>query len=170
MSEPFPEPNWDDPLVRVTRIDWVFDRILQSVEETFAGYGIELPTLRYKTLGAVVHDCEQVTVSLIQAYIGPPGDQAAGPQPCHGPRTGVFQVEIVRCVTDGSSQNLKQRSSTAPDPEAANEYAASRALDLWALLDVPDFMPDYNGVIADVSVTDEEGKFQAAVLNLVVQI
>ncbi len=170
MTDVFPERDLNDPQVRVNTIDWVMDRILQSVEETFESYGIDLPDLRYKNMGATTHDCEQVTVSLVQAYVGPPGDQAVGPQPCHGPRTGVFQVEIVRCYRDGSEKNLKARSSTAPNPAVANEYSAERTRDMWALLDAAGFMPDYNGVIADTALTDAEGGFQAVILNLTVQL
>lgn len=164
------ELDWDDPQIRKTRIGWIFDRIIQSVEETFQSYGIDLPTLRYSTMGNPVHDCEQLTVSLIQAYVGAPGDQAQGPQQCQGPRSAVFQVELVRCFEDGSSKNLRADKSTAPKPEVINSYTQERAIDLWALLDSSEVLPDYNGVIADVAMGDPEGGYQAAILNLVIQI
>lgn len=160
----------NDPQTRISRIDWVMDRILQSVEETFQSYGISLPELRYKNLGETTHDCEQLTVSLIQAYIGPPGDQADGPQPCMGPRSAVFQVELVRCFVDGSEKNLKTNRSTAVDPVVASSYSLERCQDIWALLDSVANIPDYNAVIADAAVTDPSGKFQAVVMNLTVQI
>lgn len=155
----------------IDKTAWLMDFIMNSVEETFAGYGIDLPELRYLTFGTPVHDCEQVTVSMIQAYLGPPGDQAAGPQPCSGPRSGIFQVEVVRCITDGVELNLRARKgSTAPDVDKISEYARLRARDTWALLEVPNHFNDYNGAIADVTVTEPQGKYQAVVLNLVVQI
>lgn len=165
-----PQPDWSNPDLRKTKVAWVMDAILQGIEEAFGYYDIELPSLRYKTLGGVVHDCEQVTVSLIQAYLGPPGDQASGPQPCFGPRTGVFQIELVRCFDDGSTTNVRSGKGTAPDATTISSYADSRAEDIWAFLDVPQFVPDYNAAIADVSVTDPQGKFQAVVMNLVIQI
>ena len=170
MTSPFYEVDWSDPDNLVERIDWVMDRILQSIEERFEFYGIELPELRYKHMGEITHDCEQVTVSLVQVYLGPPGDQAVGPQPCDGPRSGVFQIEVVRCYKDGSSKNLKAARSTAVDPNVANEYSKERARDLWALLDSAKFLPEYNAVIADAALTDPEGQFQAAMLNLTVQL
>lgn len=158
----------------VTPIDktaWVMDSIMNAVEEVFDGYGIDLPTLRYLTFAQPAHDCEQVTVTMIQAYLGTPGEQAENPQPCAGPRTGVFQVEIVRCIDDGVVQNLRQKAgSTAPDPDKISEYARLRTRDAWALLNVPNHLPDYNQAIADVAVTEAQGKFQAVILNLVVQI
>lgn len=163
-------PNEND-VAPIDKTAWLMDTIMNCVEETFAGYGIELPALRYLTFATPSHDCEQVTVSMIQAYLGPPGDQAAGPQPCSGPRSGIFQVEIVRCITDGVEKNLRARNgSTAPDVDKISAYARLRTKDAWALLEVPNHFSDYNGAIADVSVTEPQGKFQAVVLNLVVQI
>ena len=165
-----PQPDWEQPDNRKTKISWLMDAILLGIEDAFGYYDIELPTLRYKTLGGTVHDCEQVTVSLTQAYIGPPGDQASGPMPCNGPRTGIFQIQVVRCFKDGSSKNIRAGNSTAPDPVVIGEYASQRAEDLWALLDVPGFVPDYNFAIGDVSVTDPEGGYQAAQMTLIIQI
>ena len=155
----------------IDRTAWVMDHIMNAVEESFAVDGIELPTLKYLTFAQPAHDCEQVTVTMIQAYLGTPGEQADTPQPCAGARSAVFQVEVVRCVDDGVLQNLRQRGgSTAPDPEKISEYARSRTRDAWALLNVPNHMQDYNPAIADVAVTEVQGKYQAVILNLIVQI
>lgn len=163
-------PNEAD-VAPIDKTAWVMDSIMNAVEEIFAGYGIDLPELKYLTFATPSHDCEQVTVTMIQGYLGPPGDQAAGPQPCSGPRSGIFQVEIVRCIKDGVSKNLRARGgSTAPDASVISEYARERSRDMWALLEVPNKLADYNGSIADVSVTEPQGQYQAAVLNLVVQI
>lgn len=166
-----PLPNEID-VAPIDKTAWLMDSILNAVEETFTSFGIDLPALRYLTMEEPVHDCEQVTVTCLQAYLGPPGEQADTPQPCSGPRSAVFQVEVVRCVDDGTPTNLRQRSgSTAPDPEKASEYARQRTRDIWALLWVPNNIPDYNqSIIADVSATEMSGKFQGVVLNLIVQI
>lgn len=155
----------------IDKTAWVMDSIMNAVIEVFEFYDIALPPLKYLTVGQPVHDCEQVTVTILQGYLGSPGLQSEDPQPCDGPRSGVFQVEIVRCVDDGSVTNLRQRNgSTAPDAEKISEYTRSRTRDLWALLEVPQRLNDYNQAIADAAITEMQGKFQAVVLNLVVQI
>ena len=156
----------------IDKTAWVMDSIMNAIIEVFDFYDIELPALKYLTVGEPVHDCEQVTVTILQGYLGSPGLQSEDPQPCNGPRSGVFQVEIVRCVDDGSVTNLRQRSggTTAPDPEKISEYTRSRTRDLWALLEVPQHLNDYNQAIADAGITEMRGKYQAVVLNLVVQI
>lgn len=154
----------------VDRTAWVMDSIMNSVEESFEVHGIDLPPLRYLTFAQPAHDCEQVTVTMIQMYLGTPGEQAENPQPCNGATTGVFQVEVVRCVDDGVTQNLRRGGSTAPDSETISEYARLRTRDAWALLKVPQHLADYNQAIADVAVTEAQGKYQAVILNLVVQI
>jgi hypothetical protein len=155
----------------IDKTGWLMGSILNAVEEVFALYDIDLPTLKYLTFAQPSHDCEQVTVTMIQAYIGPAGEQADNPQPCTNPRTGVFQVEIVRCIDDGVQTNLRQRGgSTAPDATIISDYARDRAKDAWALLQVPQHLFDYNQAIVDVAVTEPQGKFQAVVLNIIVQI
>jgi hypothetical protein len=147
--------------------------ILYSVEQTFDTYGIELPPLRYLTLGNLPsHDCEQVTVSFLQSYLGSPGIQEEGPQRCDGPRSGVFHVEVVRCVPQAIEGYLGRggsTGSTGPDPDEMYAYTKSRGRDLWALLDSAGGLDQYNMAIADASVS-EPNTHQAAVLNLVVQL
>lgn len=165
-----PLPN-EGEVAPIDKTAWLMDSIMNAVEEVFQIHGIDLPELKYLTFAQPAHDCEQVTVTMIQGYLGVPGEQADDPQPCNGPRTGVFQVEVVRCVDDGVLTNLRQRGgNTAPDPQAISAYARSRARDIWALLQVAEHLSHYNQAISDVSVTEMSGKYQAAVLNLIVQI
>lgn len=157
----------------IDHVWWVMHSILYAVEQTFDGHGIELPALRYLTLGNLpVHDCEQVTVSFLQGYLGSPGIQEEGPQRCDGPRSGVFHVEIVRCVPQAVQGYLGRggtNSGTGPNVEEMYEYTKSRGRDLWALLDSSGMIGDYNTAIADASVS-EPNTHQAAVLNLVVAL
>jgi hypothetical protein len=167
-------PIAEETVQPIDKIGWVMHSILYAVEQTFDGHGIELPSLRYLTYNSTpAHDCEQVTVSFLQGYLGPPGDQSEGPQQCNGPRSGVFHVEVVRCVPQAVQGYLgrgKASGSTAPDVGKMYEYSMNRGKDLWALLDSTGMLSDYNGAIADVSISDPQGEYQAAVLNLVVQL
>lgn len=152
------------------KISWVMDSILQAVREEFQINGVELPERQFLTFGELPpHDCEQLTVTLIQSYIGPPGDQAAGPQHCDGPRSGVFQVELVRCVADGAAENLRNKK-LGPDLTKITNYAHERAVDVWLLLDSSKRLSDYNQVIADATVGAVQGQFQGVIANFVVQI
>lgn len=152
------------------KLGWVMDSILAAVVEEFEFNDESLPDLRYITFGPdVPHDCEQLTVTMVQTYLGPPGDQAVGPQRCDGPRTGVFQVELVRCYKDGSSKNKRTNPTTTPDPIVMSEYTRERSVDVWLMLNSIERLADYNGAIADVSI-GVPSDYQGVIMNLVVQI
>ena len=71
-------------------------RIVDTAVEIFTEYGVDLPSKRYWTAGTAVIDCEQLVVSLVQLYLGAPGDQADAPQRLMVPRTAVCTLTIAR--------------------------------------------------------------------------
>ena len=79
-------------------------RIVDTAVEIFTEYGVDLPSKRYWTAGTAVIDCEQLVVSLVQLYLGAPGDQADAPQAAR-----------VRCTTRLSKKNsLLDATSSGP--------------------------------------------------------
>ena len=48
--------------------------VLNQVITQYTSYNMPLPGRRYWTLGSPSVDCEQVTVSMLQMYLGSPGD------------------------------------------------------------------------------------------------
>lgn len=146
-------------------------RVLDSVVNIYASTGVALPDRRYWLLGTPVVDCEQVTVSFIQGYVGPPGDEASLPQHCDAPRTAVLQVQVHRCVPVA---NAKGR---APTPKAISDASEALAIDLFLLLESAASLESWDmgggpglGVIATVEATEPQGGFQGAVLNLTTAI
>lgn len=133
--------------------------ILNSVVQTFGQANVELPARRYIAAGQTAHDCEQVTVSLSQLYIGPPGDQAQEPQRCEAPRSAVVLVEIVRCIP-----SMNTRTGEV-DVTALQAVAETQARDAWMLLEAATNMDVY-GILGDVTPTDPQGKYQAITLTL----
>lgn len=138
------------------------EEVLAVTTNTLLSFGIEIPDRRFISFGKTVHDCEQLTVSFVQMYLGPPGDQAQGPAPCGGPRTAVFQIQLVRCTP---VTNL--RTKKVPDQDELTAFTRSQAKDAWALLESATQYDRYEGVIADVALTEVDGGYQAVVLNLV---
>ena len=74
----------------------MLDGVLYRVETTFQSYNVSLPSRRYWTMGLPAIDCEQVTVSLVQMYLGAPGAQVSSPQRCNVPRSATLNVSIAR--------------------------------------------------------------------------
>ena len=135
--------------------------VLGIVVETFGQAGIGLPERRYITFGQPVHDCEQLTVQFQQLYMGPPGDQAAVPQRCDGPRSVALMVELVRCIPTFSR--------VAPTELQLTQAAEQQAVDAWMLLEAATKVNVY-GVLADVSAGEASGGFQAISLSVITMV
>lgn len=145
--------------------------VLDAVVSTYASAGIDLPDRRYWLLSEPVVDCEQVTVSLMQAYVGPPGDEASLPQRCDAVKTAVMQIQVHRCVPTTSARG---KSPTAAAIQGASEALAidafllldsANALEMWDISNGPGL-----GVIATVEVLQPQGGYQAVLLNLTTAI
>ena len=134
--------------------------VLQGVVETFGQAEVELPERRYVTMGRASHDCEQVTVSFQQLYLGLPGDQATQPLPCDSPRSAAVLVEIVRCLPTANTR------SGIPAAAELSSTADKQAIDAWLLLESGLSLENWSGVLADVAVTEPQGGYQAVVMTL----
>ncbi len=151
----------------------MMDGVLERLVDGFSRYGVELPERRYWTTGNTSHDCEQVTVCLIQTYVGPPGDEASAPQRCEGPRTAVMDVQVVRCVPVGSAKGRP------PTPGQIQDAAAVLATDTWVLLELAGSLEAWAGdaypgaglgVIATVDCDPAQGGFQSSTMHVTMAI
>lgn len=141
-------------------------RVLDAVVAVYAQNSVSLPDRRYVQLNTATVDCEQVTVSLAQMYLGSPGNQAILPQRCESPRTAVMLVEIVRCVPAPGPRGV-------PPTVAQIEASADQFLiDAWLLMEAVTVAVDtgFDGVLADVSASDRQGQFQGITLTLIMQV
>lgn len=140
--------------------------VLESVVAVFETYGVEVPERQYITTGAPVHDCSQLTVSLQQLYLGPPGDQAQRPQKCDAPRTAFLSVSLVRDVpapVQRTGRPTAQSLQESGERQMIDAYlllkAGAEAVDQWGL-----------GVLADVSPGEAAGGMQAMLLNVTLAV
>lgn len=152
----------------------LLDEILVRVQTGFAAAGVDLPDRRYWTTSTPAADCEQLVVFFNQAYIGPPGDEAAEPQRCNSPRTAQIDVQILRCVP-GAKGGTRVRTPGADDIQQASR---AQAIDAWVLLDLACTLDTWNGdlggpglgVIATVDAGEVEGLYQGPTMHLTVAI
>ena len=101
----------------------LLDNVLETIVTIFDSYNVPLPNRRYWNVGQVAIDCEQLSVSLIQIYLGPPGDQASLPQRCNMPRTAVMMITIAREIP------VVGMNGRPPSPEKISEGAEISAVD-----------------------------------------
>jgi len=144
-------------------------RTLETTVAVFESYGVPLPSRQYWCIGAPAEDCEQVVVSLVQTYLGIPGDQASEVQNCNSPRTAVINIHVTRNVIVGES-------GRAVRPERIISSAEWVAVDTWVLMsEMQQFDMDSlgmrgPGVIATVNSTPPNGAVQTTTLNLSVAV
>lgn len=144
--------------------------VLERVIGGYAQAGVELPERRYWTLGTPAADCEQVVVSFVQAYIGPPGDEAGSPQRCTSPRSANMNVQVIRCIPTMGARGR------APSEAAIQGASEQLAIDAWLLLDLAGDLDMWDpigpglGVIATVETGEPQGGFQAVTLNITMAI
>ena len=148
---------------------------LNLVYTQHTGEVSSLPTRQFIAIGGAQsqpHDCEQVTVSMEQTYVGLPGSPADGPARCDSPRSAVFFVEVVRKTL--TPQQTSRRGAAIPTsltPAEENALAKIQMQDALLMLDAGLRVGDqYLGSVADVSAGPESGGYQAMTMTVVTGI
>lgn len=168
-----------DEEVRSLSIYDTMDTILETVAVEFAANEISLPSRQYLAFGGegeTVHDCEQVTVTFVQLYNGTPGMQEQTPTRCDAPRTGVFIVEVVRCIPVLGVRGTGGKGTSKLAPPTSVEFTEAtkrQSQDAYVLMDAglkaAEYLSHFNG-IADVSAGQASGGFQATVMTIITGI
>ena len=139
--------------------------VLSSINSAFEAEGVVLPDRQYVMIGEAAHDCEQLTVSFDQLFLGGPGDEITTPLRCEAARTIALSVQLVRCVPAITRQG-------PPTAEQLTETTERLTQDSWLLLEgcINSIPANYLGALVDVTVTAPDGKFQAVQANLTVGV
>lgn len=146
----------------------MFDRMLDQINSVFEQAGVSLPSRQYAyagELGATSYDCEQLTLSLGQIYSGTPGAQSPVPTKCNEPITGVFYVELVRCIPDKLS--VVGPKVRKPAPTLLTLNAKAQSIDAYLLMQAGQlFGDDYLGSVVTVTSGQPSGVYQAIILEV----
>jgi hypothetical protein len=148
----------------------LMQNVLNAVISTYASYNMPLPGRRYWTLGTPAVDCEQVVVTMLQMYIGSPGDEATSPRRCNDPRSATLLIQVSREVpTVGVN-------GRAPSADAIQDGSEISAYDAWILLDSARELDRWDpasfglGVIATVETNAPEGGFQSVNMTITMAV
>jgi hypothetical protein len=165
------------PIVDITDVDdqalniiELLDGVLQRVVSTFNSYNVPLPTRQYWTVGQQAIDCEQLTVTLVQIYLGAPGDEASSPQRCNQPRTAVMTVSLSREIP------VVGQNGRPPSADKLEQAAQISAIDGYVLMLSLNLLDMWEsggygvGVIATVDYPAPEGGFQTVNMQLTMAI
>lgn len=148
----------------------LLQNVLDSIVSIFDSYDVQLPSRQYWTVGQAAIDCEQLSVSLIQLYLGAPGDQAALPQRCNMPRSAVMTVVLAREIP------VVGVNGRPPTAEKISEGAEISAVDAWVLMQSINVLDQWEpgtfgiGTIATLDIPAPEGGFQAVTMQLTMAV
>jgi len=148
----------------------LLEGVLARVATIFASYNVPLPSRQYWSMGQPAIDCEQLVVSFIQMYLGPPGDQASTPQRCNMPRTAVMTISLAREVP------VVGQNGRPPEPSKIQQAAEISAVDAWVLMQSVNLFDMWEeggygvGVIATVDAPSSEGGFQVVNMQITMAV
>lgn len=148
----------------------LLDGVLERAVSIFQSYNVPLPTRQYWTVGEQAIDCEQLVLTFIQMYLGPPGDQASTPQRCHVVRTAVMTLSLSRAIPTVG------QNGRPPSGDTIERAAQIAAVDAWVLMQSVNLFdmwdPGYFGVgvIATVDIPPPEGGFQTINMQLTMAV
>lgn len=149
----------------------MLEGVLERVEDVYQSHDVPLPTRRYWTMGLPAIDCEQLVVHFVEAYLGPPGDQAGRPNRCNVVRTATVNISVAREIPTVITQGTK-----APSADKISEASEISAVDAWVLLTSLNLFDMWEeggygpGVIATVQSGDPEGGFRVVTMQLTMAI
>lgn len=148
----------------------LLEGVLERVATIFQSYNVPLPARQYWSMGQPAIDCEQLVVSFIQMYLGPPGDQASTPQRCNMPRTAVMTISLAREVP------VVSQNGRPPDATKIQQASEISAVDAWVLMQSTNLLDMWEeggygvGVIATVDAPSSEGGFQVVNMQITMAI
>ena len=144
--------------------------VLDRVVSVYESYSMPLPARKYWTFAAPAVDCEQLVVSMIQMYIGSPGDEANEPRRCSDPRSATLNISVSRQVP------IAQANGNPPSAQQIQDATIVQAYDAWVLIQSVnqlDAWEEYGfglGVIATVDSEPPEGGFQTTRMTITMAV
>lgn len=126
--------------------------LMQTIVDTYASAGIELPTRHVITISTVAVEEPILAVMYGGATVGPPGNEMRGPSQDDAPRSLLFNVELWRSAPGLGSSGM-------PPAEDAVTAAANMSMhDSWILLEAA-YASDQVGVgiVARTAVLTQQG-------------
>jgi hypothetical protein len=149
----------------------MLDGVLERVQSVYQSYNVPLPQRQYWTMGQPAIDCEQLVVSLIQMYLGTPGQEATTPQRCHVPRSATISISVARQTA------VVGMNGRPPSASQIEQSAYSSAVDAWILMECVNLFDTWDqgagfglGVIATLDVPDPQGGYNMPTLSITMAV
>jgi len=148
----------------------MMEGVLERVQTVFQSYNVELPSRCYWSMSQPAVDCEQLVVSFLQMYLGPPGAQIGEPQRCNVPRSATLLVSISR------NTPIVGQNGRPPSPDKIELASSVQAIDAWVMMESINLLDQWDdlgygiGVVATLEAGPPEGGFQTTVMTITMAI
>jgi hypothetical protein len=144
--------------------------VLEKIEAVYQSYNMPIPSRRYWTFSQPVIDCDQLVVSFVQMYLGPPGGEIAEPRRCNDPRSAILEISVSREIPVAQANGAPPTAETILQGNRASAYDAWILMESAAQLDTWETSGFGLGVIATIQTEPPEGGFQTVVLTLTLAV
>lgn len=107
----------------------IAENLLTTIREVFASNQVSLPERQYFAVGpenTVAYDCEQLTVTFKNVADGLAYNDVPRMLSCQNMESGIFFVELVRCIPTTSTSGLR---TNAPSAEEMTESSKNMMRD-----------------------------------------
>lgn len=74
--------------------------LLDAILSAADARSVAMPSRQVLSAGGVIHDCEQVYVTVLSMSEGLAGDDTGQAAPCNLIMNGIFEVGVVRCAAE----------------------------------------------------------------------
>lgn len=144
--------------------------VLERVQTVFQSYNVQLPSRCYWSMSQPAVDCEQLVISFLQLYLGPPGGQISQPMRCNVPRSATIQISISRATP------IVGQNGRPPSPDKIELASSIQAIDSWVLMESINLLDQWDengygvGVIATLDAGAPEGGFQTTVMTVTMAV
>lgn len=148
----------------------IAENLLTTINEVFASNQVSLPERQYYAVGpenTVAYDCEQMTITFKNVSDGLAYNDVPRMLSCQNMESGIFFVELVRCIPTTSASGMKVSAPPAQDiTESAKNMMRDAKLfrEVIKVVEEDYFMRD--NPMYSISFGEPSGGFQSVQLSL----
>jgi len=146
--------------------------ILDSTRAVFEANQVDLPERQYFAVGpenTVAYDCEQLTITHRNISDGLEFNDVPRQLSCNTVFSGVFYVELVRCIPTSSGSRTNKLKADIPDAAPLDNFAKNMMRDALLMKRVAETVDSYtvgDHTMYSVTYSPPSGGYQSVQLSI----
>lgn len=148
----------------------IAQNLLTTINEVFGSNQVSLPERQYVAVGpenTVAYDCEQMTVTFKNVADGLAYNDVPRMLSCQAFQSGIFFVELVRCIPSTSASGMKVSAPSAQDITEASKNMMRDAKLFREVVDIVKEDPNImDKPMYSITFGEPSGGFQSVQLSI----